>query len=113
MSLFLQDFWRKLEEEWKEIAQQDETHPWLADFNSNSYDPFKEYKFSEDNPVGDHSRPLEEGKRMLAMGDLPSAVLYFEAAVQKQPESVEAWQLLGECHYTVMSAVLRDSKCVV
>ena len=111
--MFLQDFWRKLEEEWKEIAQQDETHPWLADFNSNSYDPFKEYKFSEDNPVKEHGSPLEEGKRMLAMGDLPSAVLYFEAAVQRQPGSVEAWQLLGECHYTVMSTVLRDSKCQV
>ena len=40
---YKQDFWRKLEDEWKEIAKE-ETHPWLADFNSSSYDPFKEYK---------------------------------------------------------------------
>ena len=108
----MQDFWRKLEEEWKEIAKE-ETHPWLADFNSNSYDPFKEYKLSEDNPVVAHGSPLEEGKRMLEMGDLPSAVLYFEAAVQQQPGSAEAWQLLGECHYTVMSRLLRDSRRVL
>ena len=94
--MFLQDFWRKLEEEWKEIAEQDETHPWLADFHSNSYDPFKEYKFTEENPVKDASNPLEEGKKRLEEGDLPSAVLFFEAAVQQEPDNTEAWQLLGE-----------------
>lgn len=39
--------------------------------------------------------PLEKGKEFLAAGDLPSAVLCFESAVQKDPDSVEAWLLLG------------------
>lgn len=39
--------------------------------------------------------PLEAGKEKLAAGDLPSAVLCFEAAVKKEPENPEAWQLLG------------------
>ena len=76
------------------MAREGET-PWL-DENQATYDPFKEYKFSEENPVRNVDNPLEEGKRRLEEGDLPSAVLFFEAAVQQQPENAEAWQLLGE-----------------
>ena len=68
-------------------------HPWL---DSTHYDPFKEYKFTEENPVTNVDNPLEEGKKRLEEGDLPSAVLFFEAAVQQQPENTEAWQLLGD-----------------
>lgn len=39
--------------------------------------------------------PLERGKQFLNEGDLPSAVLCFEAAVKRQPENALAWQLLG------------------
>ena len=91
---FKQEFWRKLEEEWKEVSQADQDHPWLSDLNS-TFDPFKEYKFSQDNPTQNHPDPLEEGKKMLALGDLPSAVLYFESAVHHHPDNAEAWQLLG------------------
>ena len=76
------------------MAREGET-PWL-DENPAKYDPFKEYKFTEENPVKNVDNPLEEGKRRLEEGDLPSAVLFFEAAVQQEPENAEAWQLLGE-----------------
>jgi len=91
---YKQEFWKKLEDEWQEITKDEASHPWLNDFNT-TYDPFKEYKYDQNNPVKDHPNPLEEGKKMLALGDLPSAVLYFESAVQQQPDSAEAWQLLG------------------
>ena len=92
---YKQEFWKKLEDEWQEITKEEASHPWLNDFNT-SYDPFKEYKYDQNNPVKDHPNSLEEGKKMLALGDLPSAVLYFESAVQQQPDSAEAWQLLGK-----------------
>lgn len=56
---------------------------------------FKEYEFSEENPMLDLPKPLERGKQLLEEGDFPSAVLCFEAAVKQEPENAEAWLLLG------------------
>nr|CAD7410309.1 unnamed protein product [Timema poppensis] len=49
----------------------------------------------DDNPLKLDSRALEEGKKKLKAGDLPSAVLCFEAAVQQEPTNALAWELLG------------------
>ncbi len=66
-------------------------HPWLTEFQEKMAD----YTFHEDNPLLDVSDPLAEGLRKRAEGDLPSAVLLFEAEVQARPDSVQGWLYLG------------------
>lgn len=43
----------------------------------------------------DNTNALELGKEKLAVGDLPSAVLCFEAAVIQDANNSDAWALLG------------------
>lgn len=91
-----QKFWDKLQDEWKKISEDnDAEHPWLSEF-TDYYDPYKEYSFSEENPMLKDENALEKGKEFLKQGDIPSAVLCFEAAAKQSPENAEVWELLGK-----------------
>uniref|UniRef100_D3TMS0 TPR repeat-containing protein n=1 Tax=Glossina morsitans morsitans TaxID=37546 RepID=D3TMS0_GLOMM len=86
-------FWQRLQDEWSKLSENFE-HPWLSEFDEN-YDPYKEYKFAEDNPMQEVPDAFEKGKEYLAKGDIPSAVLCFEVAAQNDPENAQVWELLG------------------
>lgn len=85
-----------LEEQWNksstntDISSQD----WASEYEKH-YDPYKSYEFQETNPMKDMSDALAEGKKLLEEGNFPGAILCFEAAVQQDKDSVEAWFLLG------------------
>jgi peroxin-5 len=88
------EFWNKLADEWKKLSEDSTGHPWLNEL-SDYYDPFKEYTYIKENPMLNIENALEKGKTFLKDGDIPSAVLCFEAAVQQESENAEAWELLG------------------
>jgi peroxin-5 len=88
------EFWNKLADEWKKLSEDSTGHPWLNEL-SDYYDPFKEYTYIKENPMMSVENALEKGKTFLQEGDIPSAVLCFEAAVQQESENAEAWELLG------------------
>ncbi|XP_052270697.1 peroxisomal targeting signal 1 receptor-like isoform X2 [Dreissena polymorpha] len=87
------EFWEKLEQHWQDVAQTSEDHAWLTEFDDTAQ--YKEYKFEEENPLLDHPDPFQAGLEKLHQGDIPNAVLLFEAAVKKDETHAEAWQYLG------------------
>ncbi|KAF6220261.1 hypothetical protein HO133_003393 [Letharia lupina] len=70
-------------------------------FDSNFHDGYRDpqmgnYTFEEDNPFSATKDPFEEGiKVMNEGGNLSLAALAFEAAVQRDPQHVQAWCQLG------------------
>lgn len=70
-------------------------------FDSNFHDRYRDpemghYTFEEDNPFSATKDPFEEGIRIMNEGgNLSLAALAFEAAVQRDPQHVQAWCQLG------------------
>lgn len=70
-------------------------------FDSNLHDRYRDpemgyYTFEEDNPFSATKDPFEEGIRIMNEGgNLSLAALAFEAAVQRDPQHVQAWCQLG------------------
>ncbi|KAK9505064.1 hypothetical protein O3M35_009212 [Rhynocoris fuscipes] len=87
------EFYKKLAEQWEKTVGDDDNN-WLSEFDEFA-SSYEEYQFAPENPMIKLVNALEEGKVRLEAGDLPSAVLCFEAAVKNEPENALAWQLLG------------------
>ena len=72
-----------------------------GNFDSNFHDRYRDpqmgnYIFEEDNPFGATKDPFDEGIRIMNEGgNLSLAALAFEAAVQRDPQHVQAWCQLG------------------
>lgn len=89
-----EEFWEKLQKHWEDVDKtRDDGHPWLTEFEES--DPYKVYEFEDENPLIDHPDPFQAGLDKLKEGDIPNAVLLFEAAVQKDSQHAQAWQYLG------------------
>ncbi|RFU34310.1 hypothetical protein B7463_g1988, partial [Scytalidium lignicola] len=86
----------------EELAHMGDFDQWEGFDNLNTHvSPFRdpqlgEYMFEEDNIFKEINNPFEEGVRIMREGgNLSLAALAFEAAVQKDPQHVDAWVLLG------------------
>lgn len=68
-----------------------------GDLNTHLQDPqLGDYLFEQENPFADTLDPFDEGVRIMDEGgNLSLAALAFEAAVQKNPDHVDAWTRLG------------------
>ena len=113
------EFWSKLAQEWKDMGLVDEDQdldlPWTSEYNSLDSEFKDGYKFNENNPLRDHPDPFEEGLKKLKEGDVPSAVLLFEAACQQDDKNINAWQYLGTTQAENehdQAAILALKKCI-
>lgn len=86
----LEEMAEKYKDEWDKLSNV--TDYWNSEAANGIHD---DYNFSEGNVMLENKSALEIGKEKLKMGDIPGAVMCFEAAVQQNQDSAEAWYLLG------------------
>jgi peroxin-5 len=57
-----------------------------------------EYEFNMNNPYMDDENPMETAHAKIASGEIADAILALEAELTRNPETSEAWRLLGRLH---------------
>ncbi len=68
---------------------------WLKETSADATSAHDQYAFEADNPYQEQADPFNEALQKRQQGDLPSAILLFEAALQKNADHAQAWQMLG------------------
>ena len=58
----------------------------------------RDYVFVQENPFRADERALQHGIQLFRDGKLGEAILAFEAVVQREPMSSDAWRWLGTAH---------------
>jgi len=117
------EFWDTLSQDWARENNQDSSPTafpdiptdFTADLGDISSTSAREYKFNPNNPHQDAIDPFQEGLKKLEEGDIPSAVLYFESACQKDPSQHLYWQYLGTSqaqNENDSQAILALKKCI-
>jgi len=90
-----EDEWSAFGQALGELQEGDDGHlaeQWFQEFR-RQHQP--RYELQPNNVHIAHRQPYEEGLALLRAGNLPEAILCFEAAVQQQPDHALAWQYLG------------------
>ena len=114
-----------LEDDWAFSQFMDTYNPWLGgtmqemlnkmniDFDSwnwwnwfpdNYYSPVTnmmtrwEYNFHKENKFENEENPMELWLRLIWEGQDQEAILWLEVEVQRNPESSEGWQLMGQIY---------------
>lgn len=91
---------RNMDREGMDLMYEDGNDEWIQEYAA-SHETYNEaanrtdYPFEENNPYMYSDNPLQEGKEMLRLSNLPDAALAFEAVCKKDNDNKEAWLLLG------------------
>ncbi|VDM64597.1 unnamed protein product [Angiostrongylus costaricensis] len=85
-----EDLWESLEKEWQAVQ------PNIAFTQTEEITNFRHelYVHQAHNPFLSHADPMAEGDRFMQSGDLGSAMLAYEAAVQKNPNDAKETNIL-------------------
>ncbi|CAL8464869.1 g4404 [Coccomyxa elongata] len=90
----------------QQMMPNEEVAGWLSDWEAQAARAHEamanagttEYRMSEDNAFLQDPDSFAKGKALFQSGLLSEAVLALEAEVQRHPDNVEAWRLLGTVH---------------
>uniref|UniRef100_A0A7S2SJ13 Peroxin-5 n=1 Tax=Mucochytrium quahogii TaxID=96639 RepID=A0A7S2SJ13_9STRA len=81
---------------WDEGVESSMGKVWSETQTANLAD--RPYELAAENPFATDDNPYERGIELFKQGQLPDAILAFEAAVTKDGTHADAWRMLGVAH---------------